>query len=87
MTAGVPPRQDAWAKALTSRSRRSEKSWGLALALSICLGWLGVDRFYLGLPLSGSLKLVTLGCGGLWWAVDVALLLANRLRDGDGYFV
>ena len=38
---------------------------------SLFLGPFGADLFYLGYPIWGSLKLATLGGGGLWWAYDV----------------
>jgi TM2 domain-containing membrane protein YozV len=60
------------------------KSWAAALLLSIFLGPLGVDRLYLGYVGVGVLKLLTCGGLGLWWLVDVVLLLANGLPDAEG---
>jgi len=57
------------------RTRR--KSQVTSFTLSLLLGWLGIDYFYLGFPLVGVLKLLTLGGGGLWWLVDV-------IRMGSG---
>jgi hypothetical protein len=34
-------------------------------------GWLGLDYFYLGFPIWGLVKLVTLGGLGLWWLFDI----------------
>lgn len=46
-------------------------------------GFLGLHRFYLGCFWTGLLMLVTLGGFGIWWVVDVFLILTGKLRDGD----
>lgn len=47
----------------------------IALILSIVLGYLGVDRFYIGDTGMGIGKLLT--CGGLyiWWLIDIFLIM------------
>ncbi|OZJ05709.1 hypothetical protein BZG36_01459 [Bifiguratus adelaidae] len=62
----------------------SDRHWFLALLLSIFLGPLGVDRFYLGYVFLGILKLITGGLGGIWWIIDVVLIALNVLSDGEG---
>ncbi|KAI9281606.1 hypothetical protein BY458DRAFT_499093 [Sporodiniella umbellata] len=59
----------------------SDRSWFLALMLSIFLGPFGIDRFYLGYIFLGVLKLVTAGLGGIWWTVDVILIALNVVTD------
>jgi len=61
--------------------RGGEKDWLVALILSITLGWLGVDRFYLDYIGLGVLKLMTGGGCGIWWLVDVILIAMNKLPD------
>lgn len=62
----------------------SQKDWLVALLLSIFVGQLGIDRFYLGYVGLGILKLVTLGACGIWWLVDVILIAMNKLPDAQG---
>ncbi len=61
-----------------------QKSWTTALILSILLGGLGVDRFYLGYTGLGILKLITGGGFGIWWLIDIILIATKKLNDAKG---
>ncbi len=60
------------------------KSWTVALLLSIFLGVLGIDRFYLGYTGKGILKLITGGGLGIWWLIDLIKIATNKLPDANG---
>ncbi|XP_056304141.1 TM2 domain-containing protein 1 isoform X1 [Danio aesculapii] len=49
-------------------------SYKVAVALSLFLGWIGADRFYLGYPALGLLKFCTVGFCGIGSLVDFMLI-------------
>ena len=60
------------------------KSKVVALILSIFLGELGIDRFYLGYIGTGILTLITCGGFGIWWLIDLIMIATGKLKPKDG---
>ena len=60
------------------------KSFVIAWLLSLLLGLFGADRFYLGKTGTAVLKLVTLGGFGVWYLVDLVVMLTGNMTDKDG---
>jgi len=63
---------------------KSDRSWVVALVLSIFLGSLGIDRFYLGYTVLGIVKLLTGGGLGIWWLIDLIMIASNKMKDAEG---
>ena len=60
------------------------KSKVVALILSIFLGELGIDRFYLGYIGTGILILITCRGFGIWWLIDLIMIATGKLKPKDG---
>lgn len=65
-------------------SRYSGHYFLTTLLYSVLLGFLGMDRFCLGHTGTAVGKLLTLGGVGIWWIVDVVLLVTGNLTPEDG---
>lgn len=63
---------------------KEQKDFLTAAMLSLFLGGLGVDRFYLGKVGTGVLKLITLGGCGIWYLIDLIIILAGSAKSSDG---
>lgn len=82
--------EELYANTYTEADRRkfenqpvSEKRFVTAWLLSLLVGVLGADRFYLGFYGSATAKLLTLGGVGVWVIIDLFLLLSGSLRDRE----
>lgn len=63
------------------------KSKTTALLLSIFLGGLGFDRFYLGYTGIGVLKFLTAGFFGILTLIDIIRIATGSLIPKNGYYV
>ncbi|KAF9141762.1 hypothetical protein BGX30_004177 [Mortierella sp. GBA39] len=62
----------------------SDRSYPVAIILSIFLGVFGIDRFYLGYIFTALLKLATAGGFGIWYVIDLLLIILGSLPDHNG---
>ena len=62
----------------------SNRDWLVALILSVTVGTLGIDRFYLGKIGTGFLKLILFGGLGIWTIIDIVLIAIKKLNDKEG---
>ncbi len=62
----------------------SERQILVAFLLCFFLGYLGAHRYYVGKIGTGLLMLVTAGGFGIWWLIDLIMILAGSFRDIDG---
>jgi uncharacterized Zn finger protein (UPF0148 family) len=73
------------AAGVTTVAGYGPKDWTVALALCALLGWLGAHRFYTGHTLIGVLQLVTVGGAGIWWLIDLVMIISGKYKDSKGY--
>lgn len=62
----------------------NKRSWIVTILLSVFLGEFGIDRFYLGKVGTGILKLITLGGLGIWYIIDIILIVTGHMKDKNG---
>ena len=56
----------------------------ISIILSIIVGELGIDRFYIGDIGLGVGKLLTGGGCGIWWLIDLFMIMdATRKKNGE----
>ena len=61
-----------------------KKSHVVTIVLSLFLGLFGCDRYYLGKIGTGFLKMITFGGFGIWYLIDIILVLTNQTLDVSG---
>lgn len=63
---------------------QSRCSRAIALILVLLLGMFGAHRFYVGRTGSAFAMLLTLGGLGIWWLIDIVIVVSGQLKDDEG---
>ena len=71
-------------KLLDSSTRTNSIDWLALFLLTFFVGVLGVHRFYVGKIGTGVLMLITLGGLGVWFLVDLLLVVTGQFTNKDG---
>lgn len=70
--------------AITHFANDDAGDWLVTLLLCIFLGYFGVHRFYTKQIGIGILQLITGGGCGIWWLIDIIMIVTDSYRDGNG---
>jgi len=60
-----------------------KRKYSTALLLSIFLGWIGIDRFYVGHTKLGLGKIfiwLTVYGGVIWWIIDIIMFATKNVK-------
>jgi TM2 domain-containing membrane protein YozV len=60
------------------------KQFMITLLLCIFGGYFGAHRFYSGHFLFGAIQFLTGGGCGVWWAIDLFLIVTGKYTDAQG---
>ena len=71
-------------KLLDSSTKTNSIDWLALFLLTFFVGVLGVHRFYVGKIGTGVLMLITLGGLGVWFVVDLVLVVTGQFTNKDG---
>ena len=71
-------------KLLNSSTTTSTTDWLTLFLLTFFVGVLGVHRFYVGKIGTRFLMLLTLGGIGVWFLVDLILVVTGQFTNKDG---
>jgi TM2 domain-containing membrane protein YozV len=69
------------------RTIMSDKKWLTTLLLCIFLGEIGGHRFYTGKIGTGIIMLLTLGGFGIWWLIDLLIIVSGSFKDKQGNII
>lgn len=84
--AEICPKCGVRQKAVKSNSDISS-NWLTCLLLCIFLGYIGAHRFYTRKFGTAILMIITLGGCGVWYIIDLIMIIAGKFKDPDGNFI
>jgi hypothetical protein len=71
-------------KSSRSGTISNKEAWRATFLLCVFLGWIGIHRFYTRHIFTGLLMLLTMGGCGIWWIIDIIIILAGKFKDKEG---
>jgi len=72
---------------IESQIEPRNSDWLVTFLLCFFLGSLGIHRFYNNKIGTGILMLLTFGGLGLWYIIDLILIISGRFTDSDGNYL
>ena len=63
------------------------RRWIISILLCAFLGSIGVHRFYNGKIGTGILMILTAGGFGIWYIIDLIMIIMGVFRDKDGNLI
>ena len=85
--AEICPKCGVRQKAAPSNSSDISSDWLTCLLLCIFLGSFGAHRFYTKKIGTAILMLLTLGGCGIWYIIDLIMIITGKFKDADGNFI
>lgn len=76
--------RNGWQGSKRETSAVSDKKRLLAIILCSAFGVFGAHRFYAGKPRTAKTMLFTIGGFGIWYVIDLLLVLFGEFTDGEG---
>jgi TM2 domain-containing membrane protein YozV len=84
MQRSIPEQPSLYKPYSQGQNQGQRKNWSTAVFLCYFLGLWGAHRFYTGKTGTALLQLFTLGGLGIWWAVDLIMIISGSFTDKDG---
>lgn len=80
-------RQANFQNAQTNVNINVNQRWLITVLLCGFLGVFGAHRFFTNHILSGILQLITCGGLGIWWIIDLILIIIGQFKDKEGNYI